>query len=74
MTIAKRLAAVAVPAFAALSLGGVPAFAIEHVRHLDPPVTVLQCEEGGGFVAADIRTRREFCVGGEFNDHYVTWE
>ncbi|MET9182701.1 hypothetical protein ABZX88_31470 [Kitasatospora aureofaciens] len=40
----------------------------------DPPVTVLQCEEGGGFVAADIRTRRGFCVGGEFNDHFVAWE
>ncbi|MFH9352187.1 hypothetical protein [Kitasatospora sp. NPDC017646] len=77
MTVATRLTALAVLAVlatAALPLGGVPAFAIDHVRHLDPAVTVLQCEEGGGFVAADIRTRRGFCVGGEFNDHYVVWE
>ncbi|MFI9159434.1 hypothetical protein [Kitasatospora aureofaciens] len=74
MTVTQRLTTVAVLAAAAFSLGGVPAFAIEHVRHLDPPVTVLQCEEGGGFVAVDIRTRREFCAGGEFNDHFVAWE
>lgn len=38
-----------------------------------PPVTVVQCEEGGGFVATDIGTRLDFCAGGEFDGRYVIW-
>ncbi|MET8747834.1 hypothetical protein [Streptomyces sp. NPDC004728] len=38
-----------------------------------PPVTVLQCEAGGGFVATDIRTRQDFCAGGTYNNRYVIW-
>ncbi|MGW8881649.1 hypothetical protein ACWGRV_22000 [Streptomyces sp. NPDC055663] len=38
-----------------------------------PPVTVLQCEAGGGFVATDIRTRQDFCAGGTYNHRYVIW-
>lgn len=38
-----------------------------------PPVTVLQCEDGGGFVATDIRTRRDFCAGGAYDNRYVLW-
>ncbi|MFE3499535.1 hypothetical protein [Kitasatospora sp. NPDC059160] len=73
MTITKRVVALTALAAAALSLAAVPASAAGHVRHIEPPVTVIQCEEGGGFVASDIRERREFCVGGEFDDRYVVW-
>ncbi|MGF1427109.1 hypothetical protein [Kitasatospora sp. LaBMicrA B282] len=45
-----------------------------HVRFSDPPVTFRQCEEGGGWVATDIASRREFCVGGRYNGRYVDWE
>ncbi|MFF3068903.1 hypothetical protein ACFVSN_02210 [Kitasatospora sp. NPDC057904] len=81
MTISKRITAAAFLSAVAVSMGG-PAFAAEHagaaghpahVRHTEPPVTALQCEEGGGWVATDIRERREFCLGGEFNDRYVVW-
>jgi hypothetical protein len=59
--------AVAGTAAAAAVVGG-------QTRLSGPPVTVLQCEEGGGFVATDIRSRQEFCAGGEYNGRYVTWE
>ncbi|MDH6142430.1 MULTISPECIES: hypothetical protein [Kitasatospora] len=67
-------------ATAALVLAGTTAFAGSAAadgsrnRLSGPPVTVLQCEEGGGFVATDIRTRRDYCEGGEYNGRYVTWD
>ncbi|MFF2073517.1 hypothetical protein ACFVXG_02035 [Kitasatospora sp. NPDC058162] len=73
MTTAKRVTALSVLAAAALSLGAAPALAAAHTRHVEPPVSVIECEEGGGYVATDIRERREFCLGGEFNDRYVVW-
>ncbi|GAA1993426.1 hypothetical protein GCM10009738_88000 [Kitasatospora viridis] len=74
MTITRRVSAFTILAVTALSLTSGTATAAPHIRHLNPPVTVIQCEEGGGWVASDIRERREFCLGGEFNDRYVTWE
>ncbi|MEV7189063.1 hypothetical protein [Kitasatospora sp. NPDC093102] len=72
MTSTRRIIALTVLAAAALSLGaGTATAATAHTRHVNPPVTVEQCEEGGGWVAVDIRTRRLFCAGGEFDDHYV---
>ncbi|MGW4807462.1 hypothetical protein [Kitasatospora sp. NPDC004272] len=74
MTITRRFASLVVLAAAVLTLGAAPATAAAHTRHLDPAVTVEQCVEGGGWVASDIRERREFCAGGEFDDRYVRWQ
>ncbi|MFG2910809.1 hypothetical protein ACGF13_37910 [Kitasatospora sp. NPDC048286] len=71
MTNTRRIAAFTVLAAAVLSLGTGPASATGQARHLTPAVTVEQCEEGGGWVAADLRTRQLFCTDGEFKDHLV---
>ncbi|MGX4733406.1 hypothetical protein [Kitasatospora griseola] len=71
MTNFRRIAASAVLAAAVASLGGSPALAAGQLRYVNPPVTAEQREDGVGWVASDIRIRREFCLGGEYNDHYV---
>ncbi|MFJ8623377.1 hypothetical protein ACIRD3_11080 [Kitasatospora sp. NPDC093550] len=77
--VSRRLAALPVLAAAALRLAAGPAPATAAAapaspRRLEPSVTVLPCEEGGGFVATNGRERRESCTGGEFDDHDVDGE
>ena len=66
-----RFAALTVLSAAVLSLGAGPSSASGSARHLLPAVSTLQCEEGGGWVAAALRTRQLFCTDGEFKDHLV---
>ncbi|MFE6056579.1 hypothetical protein ACFQ6N_38055 [Kitasatospora sp. NPDC056446] len=71
MTVTRRIAALTVLVVTALPLAAGTAGAATHVRHVEPPVTVVQCEEGDGWVATDISEHREFCAGGDYDDRYV---
>ncbi|MFJ9611515.1 hypothetical protein ACIRS1_34765 [Kitasatospora sp. NPDC101176] len=71
MTITRRIAALTLLTAAALPIDTGLASATPQTRHLDPPVSVQDCEEGGGWLAVDIRERRLFCHGGQYNDRYI---
>ncbi|MFI8085401.1 hypothetical protein ACIF6L_32010 [Kitasatospora sp. NPDC086009] len=72
MTSSRCFAASVVLAAVALSSGVGSASAVGQARYLTPAVTVEQCEEGGGWVAANIATRQLFCTDGKFKDHLVS--
>ncbi|SDT83470.1 hypothetical protein SAMN05216371_8303 [Streptomyces sp. TLI_053] len=77
MTSSGRTAALFLPVIAVLALGAGPALAATcpsgtPVTLVDPPVTVQQCEQGGGTVQSfPPEPLVLFCAGGTHNFHAV---